>query len=335
MQKELDREKLFAAVSAEAANIDRYMRADVKEHAQNIDGLLSEVLEYGLFNGGKRIRPLLVLLASRLCGGADDGAYMLGCAFEYLHAATLFHDDIIDKSEIRRGKPSVYKKYGVTPAILAGDYLLALSMERIGQFAGQEGLKIFCKAATGMVDGEFMQLRNAEKYNLTALDYHNVIMGKTALLISAACEIGAVYGGGSQLEQSKLKDYGMHIGCAFQIIDDLLDYLGDPMKTGKKVGADLLEGKMTLPLIIAINDGKEKDRTRLKEIIENESLRTHCVAEVIDIISGNSGFAGAREVAFRAAEDAVDLLQVFNSTGVNKEKVLLQQLASYIVEREK
>ncbi len=334
MQKEIDKEKLFAAIRTEATTIDRYMQADLQGNVQNIDGLLYEVLEYGLFNGGKRIRPLLVVYASKLCGKVDEGVYKLGCAFEYLHAATLFHDDIIDKSEMRRGKPSVYKKYGTTPAILAGDYLLALSMERIGQFTGQEGLRIFCKAAAGMVDGEFMQLRNAEKYNLTALDYRNVIMGKTALLISAACEIGAIYGGGSPLQQSRLKDYGMHLGCAFQIIDDLLDYLGDPKKTGKIVGADLLEGKMTLPLIIAINEGREEDRNRLKNIIEDTTLRTQCMSEVVDIIAANNGFVGAREVAFKAVKDAVDLLQSFNAAAVKKERGLLQQLATYIVERD-
>ena len=200
-------DKLLAAIGSEAVKIDAFMREDLAHLRGKVDNLLFEVLEYSLFNGGKRIRPFLSILASRICSGGEVSAdvYRLSCAFEYLHAATLLHDDIIDNSDTRRGSPSVFKQFGQTPAILAGDFLLAHCMRIIGERTGQAGLHIFCTAATGMVDGEFMQLRNAQKHNLSELDYHNAIMGKTGLLIAASCELGALQGGGNPAQMLSLK----------------------------------------------------------------------------------------------------------------------------------
>lgn len=335
MQKQNKGYELFAAIRAEASKVDHCMRQDLEELAPGVDGLLHKVLEYGLFNGGKRIRPVLVAIASRLCGGNDAAVYKLGCAFEYLHAATLFHDDIIDDSETRRGKPSVCKRFGNTPAILAGDFLLAYSMERIGLYAGISGLQIFCRAAVGMVDGEFLQLRNAAKLNLSELDYQNVIMGKTASLISAACEIGAINGGGSSTQQRLLREYGAHLGCAFQIVDDLLDYLGDPEVTGKAIGTDLLEGKVTLPLILTLNVAKPQDKDRLLEIIGSDSLRSMCFQEVCRIIEAYEGFAAAKNIAMAAVQSAKARLQTFDRAETAREQWLLEELASYVVERDK
>ena len=182
-----DGASILASIKAEAEKINSFINADLERISSEADNLLGEVLKYGLLNGGKRIRPLLVVLASRVCGRDDADCYRLGCAFEYLHAATLFHDDIIDNSDTWRGVYSVFKKFGVTPAILAGDYLHALSMSIVSQYSGRKGLEIFCRATTGMVDGEFMQLRNAAMQSLSESDYYYAIMGKTGLLIAAAC----------------------------------------------------------------------------------------------------------------------------------------------------
>ena len=328
-------ESLLSAVKREADKIDMFMRADIARLKSNVDDLLLEVLEYGLFNGGKRIRPLLVVLASRLCGKMDDDAYRLGAAFEYLHAATLFHDDIIDRSETRRGKQSVYRKFGTIAAILAGDFLHAQAMATVGTFSGQAGLNIFCKATTGMVDGEFMQLRNAEKHNLSELDYYEAIMGKTGLLIAAACEVGACYGGGDQSRVKALREYGVHLGCAYQIIDDLLDYQGDPGKTGKAVGNDLAEGKMTLPLILTINMAKNQDRLRLMDILSDSSKRALCVEEVCQIISKYGGFTGARKRAEDSVETAIEWLAIFTEKSGSFECYVLEGLARYVLARQK
>lgn len=328
-------ESVVAAVKAEAEKIDDYMRADISRLKSDVDALLLEVLEYGLFNGGKRIRPLLMVLASRLCGKNDDGVYKLSCAFEYLHVATLFHDDIIDNSETRRGKQSVYRKFGTIAAILAGDFLHAQAMATVGSMSGREGLTIFCNATTGMVDGEFMQLRNAEKHNLSELDYYNAIMGKTGLLIAAACEVGAVYGGGDEKSVKALREYGVNLGCAFQIVDDLLDYQGDPGKTGKVVGNDLVEGKITLPLILTVKDANSKDKARLMQILENKEMRIQCIEEISLLIKKYGGFERSKKRAQEAIEKSLEMLSLFTGKSVRYERQVLEGLAHYILSREK
>lgn len=327
-------DSVLAAVKTEAAKVDEYMRADLAHLEPAIDDLLREVLEYGLFTGGKRIRPLLAVFAARLCGNFDPGVYRLGCAFEYLHAATLFHDDIIDNSAMRRGKKSVYKKFGSIAAILAGDFLHALAMSTVGRLAGTKGLEIFCNATTGMVDGEFMQLRNATKHNLSELEYYDAIMMKTGLLIAAACEVGAIYGGGNSEQVKALRDYGVNLGCAFQIIDDLLDYLGDPGITGKAVGNDLIEGKVTLPLILTLNCAERKAKERLESILASKDGRSSHIQEVAAIIESAGGFAAAREKAVAAVQHAITALKVFPATeSCLYERQVLEGLARYILAR--
>jgi len=337
MQVTADIAALMAQVKDEAGKIDSSMREDLAAIEPPVDSLLNEVLEYGLFNGGKRIRPLLAILSSRLCrGGKGDGGYRVGIAFEYLHAATLFHDDIIDRSETRRGHPSIYRKFGTVGAILAGDFLHAHSMSIIGEMTGTDGLCSFCKATKGMVDGEFMQLRNARNHNLSELDYYNAIMGKTGLLIASACEVGGIYGGGEERQITALRKYGENLGCAFQIVDDLLDYQGDTEKIGKAIGNDLAEGKMTLPLILAIEKCDRKHKERLLAILGNEELRANSYDEVYGIIDRYDGFTDARKQAQEAVGNAVDELQVFSAKGgVETEKVLLETLAQYVLHREK
>lgn len=325
----------LAGLRAEAAIIDRSMLEELARLEPAMEPRLLEVLHYGLFNGGKRVRPLLAIFASRLCGSTDRRIYRLGCAFEYLHAATLFHDDIIDNSATRRGKPSVFKKFGTTEAILAGDFLHALAMATVGELAGVEGLRIFCNATTGMVDGEFMQLRNAERHTLSEVDYNHAIMGKTGLLIAAACEIGGIFGHGSTAQVAALREYGTCLGCAFQIVDDLLDYLGDSGKTGKAVGNDLAEGKITLPLILALQTAAEEDRARLLAILADKSARLGNFPEVCTIVAQYDGFTAARKRAEKAVADAVQSLALFDSPDVLPERTLLEGLASYVLTRQK
>jgi len=328
-------ESVVKDIMLEAQVINQYMRDDLTRLKPDIDDLLFQVLDYGLFNGGKRVRPLLVVLSSRLCGNPDPDVYKLGCAFEYLHTATLFHDDLIDNSDIRRGKPSIHKQFGTIAAILAGDYLHALSMSTVGKFTGSGGLEPFCKATTGMVDGEFMQLRNATKHNLSELDYRDAIIGKTGLLIAAACEVGAIYGGGDEQRVVALKEYGINLGCAFQIIDDLLDYLGDPEKTGKAVGNDLAEGKMTLPLILTLANARETDKARILTILDDKNLRLESFTEIYDLIVGYGGFVAAKTKAVGAVNNALEGLTIFSEESARAERKVLEGLARYVLAREK
>ena len=328
-------ELLMTAIRDEAGQIDAAMKADIDRLAVHVDPLLIEVLSYSLFNGGKRIRPLLAVLASRLCGRSDPETYQLSRAFEYLHAATLMHDDVIDGAGTRRGRPSVHVQYDTIAAILAGDFLHARSMAIVGELAGSEALKVFSEATGRMVDGEFLQMRNASRFNLSDEDYQRAILEKTGLLISASCEIGGLWAGGSIEQVAALREYGLYLGSAFQMIDDLLDYQGKAAATGKQLGNDLAEGKMTCPLIVTIQKADRGDRERLQQIVADPELRRSALAEVNSLISKYDGF----ELTRKKAEAMIDLslrqLEIFPDEAHGRDKDVLKALARYVLNREK
>lgn len=338
-----DGSALKALIAPDVAAIEQAMQTDVAGLVHDTAILLTDILRYGLFNGGKRIRPLLAVLCCRLGGGknpgttADDakGIYRLAIAFEYLHCATLFHDDVIDQASTRRGRPAVNVTFGETAAILAGDFLHARSMLLVGRGGGMEALEIFCGATSAMVDGEFRQLDNVSRYNLGQEDYFAVIMGKTARLIGAACEIGALVAGGGEEVRQALRNYGLRLGCAFQIIDDLLDYQGDAALTGKAVGNDFVEGKMTLPLIIAMNRATEADRQRLLDMLASTEERKGGFAEAVDLITRYDGFTLARRQAEEMIAEALAQLRIFTRDEVRQERMVLEVLAAYVLHRRK
>lgn len=327
--------RLKELIAPDIHKIEEAMRTDIGSMKGHLDDLLMEVLGYGLFNGGKRFRPLLAIFAARLCGKTDPDVYQLAIAFEYLHMATLFHDDVIDNADLRRGRPTVSRAYGMVAAILAGDFLHARSMSMIGEFGGVEALKIFCRATCGIVDGEFIQVRNATNFNQSEKDYFAAITGKTALLISATTEIGAFYAGGTQKQRQALKSYGNHLGCAFQIIDDLLDYLGEQHTTGKTIGNDLAEGKMTMPLILAMNRAEGKDREHLLEILQNVELRKKCFADVTGFISKYNGFTDTKMMAEEMVQEALTELEIFSRPDKVKDRMILEGLAQYVLTRKR
>lgn len=333
------KEQLLMAIAPEVKKIEKVMRYDLQKATEGIDPLLAEVLEYGIFNGGKRLRPLLVVLAARLCGLSEtnhESIYSLAIAFEYLHGATLFHDDVIDRADIRRGKPTVNKEFGEIAAILGGDFLLSRSMLLIGSLGGTDALEIFCGATDAMVDGEFLQLRNALNHNLSEQDYYAAVNGKTALLISATCEIGALAGGATDCQRQALVDYGIGLGTAFQIVDDLLDYQGDSAQTGKLVGNDFQEGKMTLPLILALGRAEPDDKRRLLHLLENKDARESGFVEAFGLIDKYKGFELSRSRAEMIVAKAVGGLEVFSGEkNANATISILQTLAEYVLIRKK
>ena len=326
---------LKTLISPDILQIEEVMLSDLSSISEELEDLLVEILHYGLFNGGKRFRPLLAVLSARLSGRITPEIFHLAIAFEYLHVATLFHDDVIDNATTRRGKPAVSRVYGFSAAILAGDFLHARSMALVGEFGGVDALKIFCRATTGMVDGEFLQLRNAQNFNQSQDDYLEAITGKTVLLIAAALEVGSLLGGGNEEMRTALRSYGTRLGCAFQIIDDLLDYQGNQKNTGKVVGNDLAEGKMTLPLILALQRAGTKEKNRLLEILCDPEARKSQLAEVTEIISLNDGFVDARKQAERLVCLAIAELQLFRRPEQQKDRTVLEGLARYVLIRDK
>lgn len=327
--------ELKKLIAEQAAKIDKVMRQDIDELAVELDPLLIEILRYGLFSGGKRIRPFLTTSACRLCGCSDEGIYHLATAFEYLHAATLIHDDVIDKASERRGAASVVEHFGLAEAILAGDFLHAHAMRLVSRYGGPQALSVFCRATTAMVDGEYRQLRNAGNFAQSESDYFTVIKGKTALLIGAACEIGGLYGGGDEELCSGLQAFGINLGCAFQIIDDLLDYQGDADKTGKATGNDLAEGKMTLPVIYALERAADQDRQALLSIFADPQERGRSLARIAELVEYYQGFSAAREKAEELIDQAVAALPLLDDPGARQERAVLKELCTYVLNRDK
>lgn len=329
----MTKNKILAYFRESAARIDQAMRLDLEAVR---DPLLDEVLRYILFNGGKRIRPQLTVLAWRLAGRGQAGgeaALRLAIAFEYLHVASLVHDDVIDRSEQRRGKPSAHAAWGLGAAILTGDFLHSRALTLAGQAAGREGVELLGGAITAMVEAEFLQARLAVARKSTQGDYFRVAAGKTGALIGAACEAGIILAGGTAQARAAARAYGENLGLAFQIVDDLLDYLGDPAKTGKAVGNDLVEGKLTLPLLFALERAEAGDRKRLKEILAaGPEARRELVPEVRQLIEGYGGFTAARSKAEELLEAGVLSLAAFPA---GPEHELLSGLAAYVLSRDK
>lgn len=336
---EMDPKKqLMEAIAPEVMRIEHCMRQDLMEITADADPLLGEVLDYGIMNGGKRLRPLLLVLSARLCGidltgDKRENLYKLAIAFEYLHGATLYHDDVIDRADLRRGKASVNSKYGMIAAILGGDLLHSRSMFLVGSLGGAAALEIFCQATNGMVDGEFLQLRNSNNYSLSESDYFEAVRGKTSLLIGATCEIGALAAGASPERQGILAEYGISLGTAFQIIDDLLDYRGDSGETGKTVGNDFYEGKMTLPIILALNSASSKDGERLRYLLEDETARRDGLSEATGLIEKYNGFTESRARAEAIVAEALAGLNVFANGAASDVLKVFHVLAQYVLAR--
>jgi octaprenyl-diphosphate synthase len=325
----------FTLIAANAVQTENVMRADLAAAPADSDPLLHEVLEYALLGGGKRLRSFLTAVCARLCGGGEKKISLLAAAFEYLHTATLIHDDVIDHAADRRGKASVVRKYGMTAAILAGDWLHARSMRLIGSLAGAEALEIFCTATADMVDGEFLQMRHAENLAVTEEQYFSVIKKKTAGLIRAACAVGALHGQGSPEQVAALALYGEKIGLAFQIADDLLDYLGEEEQTGKETGNDFAEGKMTLPLIHAFRHAAPQDKELLRRSVAAGQRRSaDTFAAVRSILAQNSSFVYCRSRAEEEMQTGLSALSCFTRQEQEKDIAALRSLADYVLNRE-
>ena len=327
---------LFALITQNAAEVETVIHADLAETLRGSDPLLAEVIRYALFSGGKRLRPLLTVLCSRLCGqGKEQTLGLLATAFEYLHTATLIHDDVLDHAASRRGKESVVSRYGLPAAILTGDWLHAHSMRLIGLLGGEQALAIFSKAAAEMADGEFLQMRYLTNPAVTEAQYLAVIDKKTTGLIRAACAVGALHGQGSTEQAAALTLYGEKIGRAFQIADDLLDYLGDEQFTGKKTCNDLLEGKMTLPLIHALSKAKDPERDQLFLIVqEGRSLSASCAA-VRQLMEQLGSFAYCRQRAKDEMAAGLAALDCFTQDWQRDSVAVCRSLAGYVLSRDR
>lgn len=322
--------ELLAALKEKGARIDAVMEEDL---AIIQSPMLAEIIRHAIFQGGKRIRPLLTLLAASLVGPPPADTARLAISFEYLHAASLLHDDVIDHAILRRGAKTANTIWGMEPVILAGDYLHAHAMALASEVGGPAAMVLIGRATAAMVESEFLQMHNAREILISEEKYFQVLMGKTAALIAAACEAGIAHSQGSPDQRLALRTYGTNLGLAFQIVDDLLDYLGDPAKTGKGVGNDFQEGKMTLPLIKTLARAEADDREVLIALLKGTPReRSRQLATAHTLMEKYQGFALARAQAESLLRQALTGLAIFGEASA---KEPLTGLAHYVLSRDK
>ena len=304
-----------------------------EEFRINLDSgvyLIRKVGEYILNNGGKRLRPSLLLLSARLCGYHGKRNIPLAAVVEFIHTATLLHDDVIDNASMRRGKTSANTVWGSGASILIGDFLFSKSFCLTVADGDLRILEVLSGTTTQMAEGEVLQLLKDGDVETTEKDYLAVVTNKTASLISAACQIGAILGNVSREKETALAEYGMNLGIAFQLVDDCLDYTSSNKELGKVIGNDLKEGKVTLPLIHTIKNATPAEREEILAAIEADDIKEYQLSSVLALINRYKGIDYSLNRTRHYVESAKACL---NSFEPNLERAALMALADYVVER--
>jgi octaprenyl-diphosphate synthase len=294
--------------------------------------LIRRVGEYVLASGGKRVRPMLVLLSARLVGYAGDAHIGMASVIEFIHTATLLHDDVVDGAVLRRGHDSANAVWGNEASVLVGDFLFARSFSLMVSAGSLPVLKALSDATTTMAEGEVLQMVSTYNLELAEENYIEVVRNKTAVLLAAACRCGALLGAASVEREEALAAFGMDLGIAFQYMDDALDYVADQAEFGKARGHDLLEGKVTLPLIHALRRCSAEERVRVEEIVAGDQLPQEDLDEVVSLIEKYDGIAYTRTRAAQLIERAKGHLALFPASEVRD---ALFELADYVVQRSK
>ena len=317
----------FAIVQRELSLVEQELKLQLSSQVQAVDYLG----EYIRSAGGKRVRPALLLLSSYACEGraSDPNVIRLAAVMEMLHTATLVHDDIIDNSGVRRNRPSVNAKFGNQSAVLMGDWLYMSAFETSLQERSLRILDILTRLTRMMTEGELIQLTTIGKIDITENQYFDILQRKTAYLFSACCEVGAILAGASDEQVSALAEYGLNLGIAFQLADDLLDFTSDEKILGKAAGADLIEGKLTLPLILLRNSDPEI-ADQLEIVMIDRSYDGVSRKRLAQALDRSGSLELARHRAYEYAEAARKNLEVLPQTEYLE---ALGDLPSFVIER--
>lgn len=290
--------------------------------------LINQVGHYIVGNGGKRLRPMLLLLAAKALGETQHSHLILAAVIEFIHTATLLHDDVVDESELRRGKESANAVWGNAASVLVGDYLYSSAFEMMVRTNNMRVMEILSKTTTAIAEGEVLQLLNCNNPETTEAKYLEVISRKTAILFSAATRLSAVISGANQAIEENLAQYGQHLGIAFQLIDDALDYKATKEELGKNLGDDLAEGKPTLPLIYAIQHGSETEAATIVNAIKTGNRDVF--SEVYAVVQKTHAITYTENRANEEAQKAIDALTNLPES-VYKEALIA--LAKFAVQR--
>jgi len=290
--------------------------------------LVNQLSQYIVNSGGKRLRPLLSLMASQAYGYEGEHHHTLAAIIEFIHTATLLHDDVVDESELRRGRETANALFGNAASVLVGDFLYSRAFEMMVDVGSMKVMQILAETTNVIAEGEVMQLMNCHDADTTEQRYLDVIHAKTAKLFEAATRLGAVLCERPESEEQAMASYGMHLGTAFQLIDDVLDYSSSSEEMGKNVGDDLAEGKPTLPLIYAMRNGSEEQSKVVRKAIEEGGL--NYLDQVMDAIKQTGAIEYTEKTARREAELAIQQLEHLPESEYKKAMIWL---ANYSVDR--
>jgi len=293
--------------------------------------IVDNIAKYIIRHKGKGLRPLLVILSSKLAGNPNNNTYIVASLIEILHTATLVHDDVVDNSNIRRNFPAINAIWKNKISVLMGDYLLAKSLISATRTGSMEIMNLLAETSRRLSQGELFQIEKSRKLDITEEEYFRLISDKTAALISACTELGAITVNTSEEKQTALKLYGENLGIAFQIKDDILDYEGKQKILGKPVGADIKEKKITLPLILAMKKAKAKDKKKIIKIMKR-GARGKDIQRIIAFSAENAGLSSAKEAMESYANKAKTNLDIFPDS-INKENAF--KFVDYVIGRNK
>lgn len=317
--------KIRASVEAEFAQVNAII---IEQLHSDVD-MVENVGQYIVDAGGKRLRPLLALLAAASLGEVTEKHIKFAAVIEFIHTATLLHDDVVDISSLRRGRPTANSEFGNAPSVLVGDFLYTRAFQLMVQLDDMRILNLMADVTNLIAEGEVMQLVRAGDPDTSREQYFDVITRKTAILFAAACEGAAMLSGEGEEIRKRMHDIGLNLGVAFQLIDDVLDYEGDPETTGKNVGDDLNEGKPTLPLIHAMQHASSADAELIANALRTKSAEH--LTEIIKLAANTGGIAETRSAAEAHCDLVKDALTTLTASAA---KTSLETLATFSLSRE-
>lgn len=320
----MDISPILALTRADREAVDH----EINRRLQSEVALINQLGGYIIHSGGKRLRPLLVLLAARALGYAGDKHITLAAIIEFIHTATLLHDDVVDASELRRGQATANSVFGNEASVLTGDFLYSRAFEMMVDVGNMRVMEILANTTNVIAEGEVLQLLNCHDPDVSEEHYFKVIYGKTAKLFEAAARLGAVVNGSDAGTEEALATYGRHVGTAFQLIDDVLDYSSNARELGKNIGDDLAEGKPTLPLLYVLRTGSTAQQALVRDAIKHGGLEQ--IGSVVAAIESTGANA---YTARRAADEAERAIQALATIPESPYKQALLDLASFSIHR--
>ncbi|GBC97524.1 Octaprenyl diphosphate synthase [bacterium HR17] len=321
--------EVFAALEKPLQQVEEFLRQAVQSSVRDITAMALHLLSAG----GKRLRPALTLLSAQFVGGITPRAIAFAAVVELMHTATLIHDDVIDKAEVRRGRDAVHRLWGNEAAIMCGDHLYARAFSILAEDGDIQVIRTMAEASSRVCEGEILELQLAFNPDITYEQCLEVARLKTAELIAAACKIGALSGGGSPVAAEALESYGRHLGIAFQIVDDLLDWEGSAEEVGKPVGSDLLEGKITLPVWHTLAALPVDQRACWRQRIAQRAITPADIHHLAHHARRLGVFETVRQIADAYAQKAIATLRTVSPDGTNWAQRLLEQAAHFVVRR--